>query len=803
MKFLPLSILFLFVNRAFCQEDIPAKMAVYASCKNSDQLFVHTDKHIYTNNEYIWFSGWLLNCGNDSMPLHRLLSLTLVPADTRIPGIQQKFFMNNGYSYGSMQLPDSIAPGEYKLIAYTNVMGPDSLPLALFTQDLSVRSIRTPDFVASATMLEDTTGKKELLIAVRNKENYQPIAGAELWLWCANSKTIKAITDKRGTYRLNLSLVDPGSAASAIIITKVKYHDEISYLQNKWPQKTMDRQLDMRFYPEGGYLVANAICTIGWESKTSAGEPVTTRAVVFDNQQPIDTITTNEQGLGKFYLTVHPGASYAIKPIAWPAELQLKIEGYSLPVVLTKGVAISVPHAIINDSLFCKVFASGYSQVNLVVHNFRTVFQQQVLAIKEGGTRVLLLLDDVPKGLTAITLLDSNDRPLAERIFFAHYNSKTVCTITPDKKAYEKRQKVTVSFQLNNNEQPVEGFASVACAQANRYDYSKHQDIESFTYLHGVLQNVPDYTNGEGYKKEDHLEKVLLVRGWRRYTWQELMANKQPPASFYEAAINGKVIPAGKIKKPITIAILNGNSTLPYTITDLAGNFACTYEQLGVDQGKKLWISDGDKYSGHKVTMLDPFTDINKKLATRIHFNSIDANRYLQYANDLALSDLKKVKSLAVVTVTAHKNNDNSLWGASANACGDFICPWGILNCRNHGGFPGNRLPEKGKLYDINGGGKVTYWGCALEEPSTAAAILQYEGIKMGKELYQIGEEEAAGAAPLFVSTIYWSPSLVFDKTGKATAGFNTGDITGRFRIVVNGMAGNTVFYSTGTIDVK
>ncbi|WP_133053937.1 hypothetical protein [Niastella yeongjuensis] len=246
---------------------------------------------------------------------------------------------------------------------------------------------------------------------------------------------------------------------------------------------------------------------------------------------------------------------------------------------------------------------------------------------------------------------------------------------------------------------------------------------------------------------------------------------------------------------------MNGSTTLPYTTTDLSGNFDCTYDQLLVDQGKNLWISAGDKYSGHKVNILDPFITINKKLAAGVHFNTINVNRYLQYAGDLTLNDLNKVKQLAVVTVTAHKNNDNSIWGTSANACGDFVCPWNILNCQNHAGFPGNHLPEKGKTYNINGGGMVTYWGCAMEEPNTT--ILQYEGIKMGKELYNIGEEEIASPGPLFVSTIYWSPALVFDKNGKAEASFYTSDITGRFRIVVNGMAANDVFYATGTIEVK
>ena len=74
MKHLLLRILFLSIESGFAQADsIPLKISAFASVKNTDLLFVHTDKHIYTNNEFIWFSTWLLHCGNDSLPLHRFL----------------------------------------------------------------------------------------------------------------------------------------------------------------------------------------------------------------------------------------------------------------------------------------------------------------------------------------------------------------------------------------------------------------------------------------------------------------------------------------------------------------------------------------------------------------------------------------------------------------------------------------------------------------------------------------------------------------------------------------------------------
>jgi len=804
MKHLLSCILFLSIIHAFAQTDsLQVKITDYASFKGNDLLFVHTDKHIYTNNELIWFSAWLLRCGQDSLPLHHFLSLALVPADTRIPAIHQKFVITNWYSYGSIQLPDTMAPGEYKLVAYTNVIGRDSLPLALFTQDLSVRFLRSSDFVAAATILEDTTGRKDLLITVRDKVNSKPVRDAELTLWCGNGKTINAKTDKNGIYRQDLSVIRPATTPSAIVITKIKYGSDVEYLQHKWPEIKAERQLDMQFYPEGGYLVSNIPCNIGWESKTGQGEPVAIRAVVFENQKPVDTITTNERGLGAFTLIPHADASYSILPVTWPPGMHLKKEGYALQTPLSRGLGISMPQAIAGDSLQFNVFATGYSQVTMVVHNFRTLFEQQVIPVKEGGVRrVLLLLDDIPKGLAAITLLDSNHHPLAERIFFAHYNNKTVCTITPDQKVYEKRQKVNVSFQLTSNQLPAAGYASVACAQANRFENSKHQDIESFAYLHAELQNVPVYGNGMGYNDIEYLENVLLVRGWRRYTWQEMLADNHRPPEFHVPFIGGKVIPGfGKIKKPFTITILNGQAAASFVTTDATGNFQCTYEQLLVHQDKKLWMYAGDKVLGNKVEMHDPFIAINKRLAARMQFNSIDADRYLQYAQELALSDLNKVKQLALVTVTAKKGAAGSIFSTSANACGDYVCTYNVLNCFNHPFQPGNHLPVKGKLYKSNGRGEIIYQGCALED--TTLRMFQYDGIKMGKEFYALDLSETATDNLQNISTIYWSPALLFDKNGKAEASFYTSDISGRFRIVVNGLAGDNLFYANGSIEVK
>jgi hypothetical protein len=243
---------------------------------------------------------------------------------------------------------------------------------------------------------------------------------------------------------------------------------------------------------------------------------------------------------------------------------------------------------------------------------------------------------------------------------------------------------------------------------------------------------------------------------------------------------------------------LGGLAGASFVTTDSVGNFKCTYEQLLVQPDKKLFMMAGNKTAGNKVTVYDPFTDINKKLASVIPFRPLDADRYLQHAQEMLINDLGKVKQLAVVTVTAIQNRDASIY-STINACGDYVCVGNKLNCYKHAGDRNNRAPVKGKVYFMNGGSSITYWGCLLDENTG----LEHDGIKTGKEFYIEDYSEKTTGNPEYISTLYWSPMLVFDKEGKAECSFYTSDITGRFRITVNGISDDNLYHATASFEVK
>jgi len=66
--------------------------------------------------------------------------------------------------------------------------------------------------------------------------------------------------------------------------------------------------------------------------------------------------------------------------------------------------------------------------------------------------------------------------------------------------------------------------------------------------------------------------------------------------------------------------------------------------------------------------------------------------------------------------------------------------------------------------------------------------FIRTAGIYANREFYCIYEEKDDVGIAQYLSILFWQPGLIFDQSGKALIHFLTGDITGDFRVVVQGM---------------
>src|SRR6476469_9687013 len=82
---------------------IPSRINNYVSKNARSSLFVHFDKNVYTSNETVWFSAYIIK---DEAPdaVHQILSLFLVRCRDSTIIQEEKYFIQGRLCPGSLLL---------------------------------------------------------------------------------------------------------------------------------------------------------------------------------------------------------------------------------------------------------------------------------------------------------------------------------------------------------------------------------------------------------------------------------------------------------------------------------------------------------------------------------------------------------------------------------------------------------------------------------------------------------------------------------------------------------------------------
>jgi len=436
----------------------------YAAKKSNTLMFVHLDKTVYVNNENIWFTAYLLNCNTVELQRHQVLSVALIDNNDQQVAASRQFTLNNGIGSGNIAIPDSVPPGNYSFIAYTNLLK-NGHPAAYFVQVITLKSATVPSF--DAEIIIDTSYNQtpaiRAMLTVRAKS--MPVDGAVINYYLGKDAHTrikgKAKTNVLGMYDV---LIPKSAVTSAqhMLEVQIKSAKETKTMHLDLP---LPKQLNnVRFYPEGGHLVNNIISRVGWEAKLPNGLPLKTQAVLLADNRIIDTIETDSYGMGEFYIMPMNHAVYQVK--------LLQNEGtYTLPDAIINGIVTHMRNALVNDTLNLQIAGNFGGNLLILIHNYRRIFTTANLNISPKGKLIKIALDGIPRGLNTVTILDSLQRPCAEQVFFAHYNQKPSVAISLGSNEYKTRQKVAVKIQLNDAlGKAINGVVSVACAQDNRFE---------------------------------------------------------------------------------------------------------------------------------------------------------------------------------------------------------------------------------------------------------------------------------------------------------------------------------------------
>jgi len=759
------------------QPDVLANKLHWYGLKNSSPvLFIHYDKTLYSNNDDVWFTAYLLSASN--IQSYNTLSVALIKDDDRSVIVDCRFKMKGGLALGNITIPNAAIPGNYSLVATTNRLK-NGKPEVVFTQPITIKSEETQDFTGLLNAIDTSLAlpQQKIQVQVRfsNLKAGEAIPAVQLSYYLGSSvkPTISGYGEtEAGTYDLSIPTKIIKQSGNVLHVQLWSKNDvkEISMALPASPQPAL-----AAFYPEGGNIVSGLQNQIGVEIKTANHDPLKTAATLFENEKPIREFETSSYGLGRFTFTPKVNAKYTVKLHGTIKQDTV----YNLPQPVIAGPVVNIKHALAHDTLEVELQNTRSENLFLQVHNFKKLLFSVPLSTALNK-HLKIILDSVPKGLNQLTLTDSLGRPYAERLFFAHFNKRPVVEISTDRPTYGTRKKVTVKLKLKSVVADT-ALVSIACVQASRIELKKQNDIESYLYLKNDLEQPPvkEHYLGDEEADTQYLEAVLLVKGWRRYTWTDILKTTESDTiiKYTDAVIKGRVLHFDNkpLNKPISL--VNLRYPLNVVSTTKQGLFELSNDNLLTDSGKKAGIIVTEKRPQlYTIRLNNPYPLINERFAVQLqpkdYFFKGQANtEYLQ------LPDNEHTIRLKEVEVKGINDNGGIFNGRRADSEGLITMYSGMYRYANDG---------VSNLLIVN--------QYRTTEPGTAYK-LQLTGIYQTREFYPI-DFSLKPSEQGFISTLYWKHTALLI-TGKETElSFYTGDISGRFKIVVQGISVNDVLYS-------
>lgn len=794
---IPVLLLLVFDAQAQQQQldSVAISLGRYGYQAKQSCLFVHFDKNIYTNNDQVWFTAYLLNAAARSNQYHTLYISLVSNADSSVV-LQEKFLIDRGVAFGDILLPDSLLSGNYRFVVNTNIKLNGKYD-AEFIQPITVKSSTANRLLTNISVLstnDEKTRNGTALIRLLTSEN-RFVEDAEIRYRIGKGDKILSSGKARSSVIGELKIDYPADKITAennLLSVSVKKDNQIRYINYKLPLKN-SRSLDFRYYPESGYLVGNLMSKVGFEIKDADGNAIKTKAVLFSDDQVLDTLSTNSTGIGTFNLLPLKGKRYYMKILSDdPMQMQ-----YPLPEVLDDGVVLRFGNAMAGESLAAQLQSSNDKHVYVMVHDFSTIYLQKDFNLKAGKLQNLRFrLDSIPMGLYAVTVLNDKFKPIAERVFFANYQNLSHFELQTDRTEYTTRDSVILNIRALKIDRPISGLASISCVQSNRLSINNNLNIADYYLFERALNDLPNHPEGIKHTDMEYINNILLVKGWRRYKWpsEAVTANKNITFSMeYQGAVTRN---KKNIKVPMQLNILGGDG-LKVLFTDSTGKFVINHNKIFTENKARLLFSLNDtRKEFFDVALSDPLDEIK----TYVHKqNYREQNSRIVQLNDFS-QNMTAAAGINLKEVVIKQKKDESYFVPNGpNRCGDYVCAYNILNCTNHIGSPDNRSPVEGRRYKTPGGiGEVLYTACVLEDGPVIVNALK--GINLPKEFYVSDIKNMN--EPIKFATIYWNYQQSISANGNTTLTFNTGDLIGRFKIVVQGITTEGIAYGEQEINI-
>lgn len=364
---------------------------------------------------------------------------------------------------------------------------------------------------------------------------------------------------------------------------------------------------DIRFFPEGGYLVKDLQSKVAFTVKDFAGNDLSYTGAVLDQfNDTVVTFTPAKNGAGTFLFTPRENRVYhaVIRP-AGAAPVTAK-----LPEVKAAGYVMALTTEGNNVKITVSAANAPGDGVYLLAHTRQVVKVGESRSLKDGRVEFIVDKNKLGDGVTHFTVFNMDRQPLCERLYFKRPKTMEIGAAT-DKAQYGVREKVAININAKDAVS-----MSMAVYRLDSLQVPAADDITTAFYLTadigGYVANAASYLDDEAA-----MDNLLLTRGWRRFRWDDVLDTNKKPAFQYAPEFNGHLITGRVIdtrnNRPTssiaTFLSVPGPTVEFYTsLSDAQGNVRYDVRDF-YGPSEVIAQTDGQKDSMYRIDIHSPFSD--------------------------------------------------------------------------------------------------------------------------------------------------------------------------------------------------
>lgn len=480
--------LLLCMHTAICRATLPDSLFA-KHIQPQEKVYLHLDNNCYCQGDTIWYKAYVLRADSyEPHPLSRILYVELMDEQGYLVERQQLVVNDEGQTHGQFAVPDSAFAGFYEIRAYTKWM---------LNFGYDHEQILPKEIVARLI------GKDE--DERRQNRNYHGLFSRVFPVY-ERPKANQAYLDK-------------------LMPLKVTLGD--------YERRYLDPTLSIKFYPEGGNIVAGKPCRVAWEAVNQEGKRINVSGTLMSGDSAVAALPESRDGRGVMQYTFDADTRYRVETI-----YNGQTFSFDLPQVQREGVVMRV-----------ETYADA---VNIHAESQFATPRQLYLSVTNAGRKVsvtpilepdnIMSLTDLPCGVCQATIFDEQGRIYADRLFFVNtldeLTSHAIVGLDTAQR-YKPYEKIRIPLMLTDHHgRPLrEQSVSVSVRDAAQIDPTfatgnilTNMLLES--EIRGFIENPDYFFEANDARHRDDLDLLLMVQGWRRYDWHEVAGLKTPVIDY-------------------------------------------------------------------------------------------------------------------------------------------------------------------------------------------------------------------------------------------------------------------------------